>query len=82
MARGKRFGRNAGQRQAIPPLAPDETRVIFAQHPSVLIEQICAMTEHLTEPTHELSIVTGPPGSGSQWLAATLSPIPKAANGE
>lgn len=75
MARNKHRGRKAQKPQAIPPLAPDETRVIFARHPAVLIEQVYAMTEHQREPTHRLSIVTGLPGTGGEWVAAILFPI-------
>lgn len=75
MAGRKRSGRKAQKPQAIPPLAPDETRVIFARDPAVLIEQVYAMTAQLREPTHQLTIVTDLPGSQGEWVAAILSPV-------
>lgn len=75
LRRQDRLGRKRRQPAPIPPLSPDETRVIIARHPAVLIEQVYAMTEHQREPTHRLSIVTGLPDTGGEWVAAILFPI-------
>lgn len=75
MAKRTRSSRNRQNSKAKPPLAADETRVIFARHPAVLLEQVYAMTAQLPEATHQLTIITDLPGGLGEWVAAILSPM-------
>lgn len=82
MARRKRPSRKQRKPEPVQALARDETRVIFAKDPAVLFAQVHAMTSHLVEPTHEISIVTDLPGTSGEWLAAILYPMISVPDGD